>query len=91
MKNIARSHLEMLQETEVWFEDTLNRLTGIVQSEEGQEPKHIILNTGKEKILLDNPDEIRIAQNTIKAVINTLQFTFPYSTKNTITEEGVSE
>lgn len=83
MKNIAISETELLKQTEEWFEDTLKRLGEIVKDED---EKQIILNTGEEKILLDNPKDIRIARNTLRAILNTLQYTFPYSTKEVISE-----
>ncbi|MGS9896564.1 hypothetical protein [Acinetobacter baumannii] len=83
MSNIAISETELLKQTEEWFEDTLKRLGEIVKDED---EKHIILNTGEEKILLDDPKDIRIARNTLRAILNTLQYTFPYSTKEVISE-----
>ncbi|EMB2321480.1 hypothetical protein ACN1NW_000443 [Acinetobacter baumannii] len=83
MSNIAISETELLKQTEEWFEDTLKRLGEIVKDED---EKQIILNTGEEKILLDNPKDIRIARNTLRAILNTLQYTFPYSTKEVISE-----
>jgi len=88
MSNIAISETELLKQTEEWFEDTLKRLGEIVKDED---EKQIILNTGEEKILLDNPKDIRIARNTLRAILNTLQYTFPYTTKSVIAQEVVAE